>query len=82
MPDIFESRVANAHKVLSEQYAAMIDVPPERRFVGFDAWQKAIDYLRPGDVAMLTGYAGFRPKQNMCLKPRRKTWPSLIAGEA
>ena len=38
-----------------------MDVPPERRFAGFDAWRKAIDCLRPGDVAMLTGYAGFRP---------------------
>jgi predicted dehydrogenase len=38
-------------------------VPPERRFVGLDAWRKAIDALKPGDVAMLTGYAGFRPGQ-------------------
>ena len=40
-----------------------IDVPPDRRFVGFDAYRKAIDCLRPGDVAMLTGYAAWRPKQ-------------------
>jgi predicted dehydrogenase len=40
-----------------------VDVPPERRFVGFDAYRKAIDCLGPGDVAMLTGYAGFRPVQ-------------------
>ena len=31
--------------------------------MGFDAYRKAIDCLRPGDVAMLTGYAGFRPLQ-------------------
>jgi hypothetical protein len=63
MADFFENRLANAHKVLSEQYGTRMDVPPERRFVGFDAWRKAIDCLRPGDVAMLTGYAGFRPGQ-------------------
>jgi len=63
MADFFENRLASAHKVLSEQYAAKVDVPPDRRFVGFDAWRKAIDCLRPGDVAMLTGYAGFRPRQ-------------------
>jgi predicted dehydrogenase len=40
-----------------------MDVPPERQFVGFDAHRKAIDCLRPGDVAMLCGYAGFRPGQ-------------------
>lgn len=63
MADFFENRLTNAHKVLSGQYGARVNVPPERRFAGFDAWRKAIDYLRPGDVAMLTGYAGFRPQQ-------------------
>jgi len=63
MADIFENRLATAHKALSEKYAAQMDVPLERRFAGFDAWRRAIDYLRPGDVAMLTGYAGFRPQQ-------------------
>ncbi len=63
MADFFENRLASAHKALSEQYGDKMDVPPERRFVGFDAWRKAIDCLRPGDVAMLTGYAGFRPRQ-------------------
>ena len=63
MADIFENRLASAHKVLSEQYGERVDVPAERRFAGFDAWRQAIDCLRPGDVAMLTGYAGFRPGQ-------------------
>jgi len=63
MADFFENRLASAHKVLSEQYGARVDVPAERQFVGFEAWRQAIDYLHPGDVAMLTGYAGFRPRQ-------------------
>lgn len=63
MADIFGTRLANAHKVLSEKYPQQMDVPAERRFTGFDAWRKAIDCLRPGDVAMLCGYAGFRPGQ-------------------
>jgi predicted dehydrogenase len=63
MADFFEDRLTRAHRALSEKYSAQMDVPPERRFVGFDAWRQAIDYLRPGDVAMLTGYAGFRPQQ-------------------
>jgi len=63
MADIFENRLTNAHKALSEKYSAKMDVPPERRFAGFNAWRQAIDYLRPGDVAMLAGYAGFRPQQ-------------------
>ena len=36
-------------------------MPPDRQFVGFDAYRKAIDCLRPGDVAMLTTHAAFRP---------------------
>jgi predicted dehydrogenase len=63
MADLFENRLTSAHKVLSEKYSAQMDVPSERRFTGFNAWRQAIDYLRPGDVAMLTGYAGFRPQQ-------------------
>jgi len=37
----------------------------ERQFVGFGGFKQAIDSLRPGsgDIAMLTGYAGFRPAQ-------------------
>ncbi len=63
MADLFEKRLESAHKVLSRQFADKVDVPPDRRFLGFDAYRKAIDCLRPGDVAMLTGYAGFRPHQ-------------------
>jgi predicted dehydrogenase len=63
MADIFEKRVVSSHKNLTKEFADQIDVPPERRFLGFDAYKQAIDCLRPGDVAMLTGYAGFRPAQ-------------------
>jgi predicted dehydrogenase len=63
MADLFERRLASSHKVLSEKLGGQVDVPPDRRFVGFDAYKKAIDLLRPGDVAMLTGYAGWRPMQ-------------------
>jgi predicted dehydrogenase len=63
MADLFSNRLENSRKALTEKYSAQMDVPPERRFVGFDAYRKAIDMLRPGDVAMLTGYSGFRPGQ-------------------
>jgi predicted dehydrogenase len=63
MADLFENRLTAAHKNLSEKYASQVDAPPERQFTGFRAWRQAIDCLRPGDVAMLCGYAGFRPQQ-------------------
>lgn len=65
MADLFENRLAGAHRALTGSFGARIDVPRERQFVGFDAFKHAIDSLRPGtgDIAMLTGYAGFRPAQ-------------------
>jgi len=63
MADLFENRLSSAHKALAEKFADRVDVPPDRRFVGFEAYSKAIDCLKPGDVALLTGYAGFRPRQ-------------------
>ncbi|MBN2473294.1 MAG: Gfo/Idh/MocA family oxidoreductase [Pirellulales bacterium] len=63
MADLFENRLAASHKALSQRFAPQVDVPPERRLVGFGAYRRAIDLLRPGDVAMLTGYAGWRPLQ-------------------
>ena len=64
MADLFGKRLEGSHKVLSGQFPALVDVPPERRFIGFDAYKEAIDCLRPGvDIAMLTTYAAFRPVQ-------------------
>jgi predicted dehydrogenase len=63
MADLFEQRLTAAHGVLSKQFGERVDVPAERRFVGFDAYRKAIDCLGPNDVAMLTGYAAWRPVQ-------------------
>ena len=61
MADIFEKRLEGSHKALTKQFPDNIDVPPERRFIGFDGYKKAIDCLRPGiDIAMLTTYPAFR----------------------
>ncbi|MDP2895136.1 MAG: Gfo/Idh/MocA family oxidoreductase [bacterium] len=60
MGDIFEDRVARSYQVLNEQYRDRLDVPPERRFVGFDAYRKAIDCLRPGDVMIQATHSAFR----------------------
>ncbi len=63
MADLFEKRLTASHAALSKTHPDQVDVPADRRFVGFDAYRKAIDCLRPGDVAMLTGYAAWRPLQ-------------------
>lgn len=61
MADVFENRLATSYKNLSGQFKEQVDVPPERRFVGFDAYRKAIDCLRPGDVMIQATHSAFRP---------------------
>ncbi|MDY0355230.1 MAG: hypothetical protein RBR19_05080 [Sedimentisphaerales bacterium] len=61
MADVFEDRLTRSHKALREQFGERVDVPEDRRFVGFDAYRKAIDCLRPGDVMIQATHAAFRP---------------------
>lgn len=63
MADIVEARLSSAHGALSRELGERVDVPNDRRFIGFDAYKHAIDCLRPGDVAMLTSFAYVRPLQ-------------------
>ena len=60
MADLRRDKLDASYNALTQQLSDWIDVPPERRFLGFDAYRKAIDCLRPGDVAMLTTHAAFR----------------------
>ena len=36
MADLFENRLASAHEALSEKYPKQMNVPPDRRFTGFE----------------------------------------------
>jgi predicted dehydrogenase len=61
MADLFKHRLTRSLNRLTEKFADRVDVPPERQFLGFDAYKKAIDCLEPGDVVLLTTHAAFRP---------------------
>ena len=61
MADLLQRRLDLPHRTLTKLFGEKIDVPKERRFLGFDGYRKAIDCLRPGDVAVLATHAGFRP---------------------
>jgi predicted dehydrogenase len=65
MADAFKDNLDNCHKSLTEEInnsigelAKRLDVPEERRFTGFDAYQKAIALA---DVVILATPPGFRP---------------------
>ena len=62
MADVFTDRLNGSYDALSHdgQCAASVDVPPERKFIGFDAYQHAMDCLKPGDIAIFTTPLAFR----------------------
>ncbi len=61
MADVFKPRIDTSLKNLAREFAVAVDVPEDRQFLGFDAYRKAIDCLRPGDVALLATHSAFRP---------------------
>lgn len=59
MADAFRDRLDNSLESLSQRHdSTRLDVPEEHKFVGFDAYQKAIDLA---DVVILATPPGFRP---------------------
>ena len=60
MADAFKDRLDHSYKDLHEPFQKSMDVPDDRKFVGFDAYKKAIDCLRPGDVVIFATPPAFR----------------------
>ncbi len=60
MADVFADRLNGSYTHLSTNKAKQVDVPEGRRFIGFDGYQKAIDCLKPGDVAIFATPPAFR----------------------
>jgi predicted dehydrogenase len=60
MADVFDDKLSRSYDSLNQKYSAQMDVPNDRRFLGFDGARKAMDCLRPGDVAIFTTPPAFR----------------------
>ena len=60
MADVFENRLTRSSENLKKQHARDVDVPEDRKFVGFDGYKKAMDCLSPGDVAIFATPPAFR----------------------
>jgi predicted dehydrogenase len=62
MADAFEDRLNSSYNGLTKDPSVgkLVDVPPDRRFIGYDAYKKAMDVLKPGDVVILTTPPAFR----------------------
>ena len=61
MADVFPEKLDNSLQTLKRLgVAARLEVPPDRQFIGFDAYKKAMDCLRAGDVAIFATPPAFR----------------------
>jgi predicted dehydrogenase len=60
MADVFETKLRRSFETLSQRKPDQVVVPPDRRFIGFDGYKKAMDCLRPGDIAILATPPAFR----------------------
>ncbi len=86
MGDMFEDRLAPSLENLQGHAPSRVQVPPERRFTGFDAYQKVID--SDVDVVLLATPPHFRPahlsaavksgKHVFCEKPMAVDAPGVL----
>src|SRR5215472_2102982 len=60
MADVFEGRLNGSFDNITRQVAEKVDVPQDRKFIGFDGYKKAMDCLKPGDIVILTTPPAFR----------------------
>jgi predicted dehydrogenase len=60
MADVFEDRLNGSYDTIKKQCGDNVDVPQDRKFIGFDAYKKAMDCLKPGDIAIFTTPLAFR----------------------
>ena len=60
MADVFADRLKRSYEELKKQFAAKMDVPADRKFVDFEGYKKAMDCLKPGDVAIFATPPAFR----------------------
>jgi predicted dehydrogenase len=61
MADVFENKLKNSYTALQRSNVNnLVEVPEDRKFIGFDGYQRAMDCLKPGDVAIFATPLAFR----------------------
>jgi predicted dehydrogenase len=60
MADAFPDRLKSSFDNLTQAVGANMDVPEDRKFIGWDAYKHAMDSLKPGDIVILTTPPAFR----------------------
>jgi predicted dehydrogenase len=60
MADVFDKKLTDSYDGIKKECGDKVDVPQDRRFIGFDGYRKAMDCLKPGDIVILTTPPAFR----------------------
>jgi predicted dehydrogenase len=60
MADVVPAKLNDNLDKLKTQFPGQVDVPPDRRALGFEAYRQAMDCLKPGDVVILATPPAFR----------------------
>jgi predicted dehydrogenase len=60
MVDVFPDHLSGSYNTLKQAFEKQVDVPEDRKFIGFDGYRKAMDCLKSGDVVILTTPPAFR----------------------
>jgi predicted dehydrogenase len=60
MADVFEEKLKLSYKTVKGQFSDKVDVPEERKFIGFEGYKDVMNFLNPGDVVILTTPPAFR----------------------
>src|SRR5207248_581605 len=60
MADVFQDKLDRSVDALKREPSEKVDLGGDRKFIGFDAYRKAMDCLKPGDVVILATPPAFR----------------------
>ncbi|MGV3606118.1 MAG: Gfo/Idh/MocA family oxidoreductase [Planctomycetaceae bacterium] len=60
MADVFDNRLKSSYQSLKSKFPDTVDVPDDRKFVGFEGYKQAMDCLSPGDVVIFATPPAFR----------------------
>ena len=60
MADVFKDRLDSSFDTIKAEHSDKVDVPEDRKFIGFDGYKKAIDVVGPGGIVLLTTPPAFR----------------------
>jgi predicted dehydrogenase len=60
MADVVPAKLNSSYDKLKSQFGDKVDVPPERRFLGYEAFRQAMNAVKAGDVVILGTPPAFR----------------------